>query len=386
MLWLYRYICGYLRVIIKGEFNENILNLCAINSITLWNSRLVKKDIETCILIKDFKKLKNIMRGSKTRIHILKKSGLPFKINKNRNRQGLLLGIILLFVLLKIMSGYIWVIDIVGNKTVNQNEILNALRKIGITEGIKSSVINPKTDREHLLLECDSLAWASLNIEGSRLTVNVTEIDKTNNNSNTPSNLKAKADGIIKKIDVTKGNCVVKVGDTVKTGDLLVSGITENLGGTVFTESLGSIYADTFREYKLTKNFKQKISFDTGDTKTKKVLELFSLRIPLYLGKETEEYTSSINVKNLKLFSKSLPIKIYSRKFCFKKEENITYTKEQLYEQLENNLKETAQKDGINDFTVISKNFLETENGITLSAVIKAEENIAISEEILTGS
>ncbi len=383
MLWLYRYICGYLKVIIKGEFNENILNLCAVNSITLWNSRLVGKDIETCILIKDFRKLKNIMRGSKTRIHILKKYGVPFKISNNRNRTGLLLGIILLFVLLKIMSGYIWVIDVVGNSSVSEKEIITSLKKIGITEGIKSTSINPKTDREHLLLQCENLAWASLNIEGARLTVNVTEIDKSNNNSNVPSNLKAKADGIIKKIDVTKGNCVVKVGDTVKTGDLLVSGISENLHSTSFVKSLGSIYAETTREYKLTKNFHQTITYETGETKTKKVLDVFTLKFPLYLGKETRDYTSSTKLKNIKLFKKSLPIKIHTRKFEYIEKKKVTFTKEQLYKQLEEELTNITKKDNITEFTVSSKEYIENKNGITLKVIIKARENIAISEEIL---
>lgn len=384
MLWLYRYLRGYLKVIIKGEFNENVLNLCAVNGITLWNLRLVKRDIEAFILIKDFKRLKNIIRGSKSRIHILKKYGMPFKINKNRNRVGLVAGIILLVSLLKIMTGYIWVIDIVGNKTVSSSQILNILKQIGITEGIKSSSVNPKTDREHLLLESNSLAWASLNIEGSRLTVNVTETEKTDNDSGKPANLKAKADGIIKKIDVTAGNCIVKVGDTVKTGDLLVSGITEGITGTVFTKSRGFVYADTVHEYKLTKAFKQTMSFETGDKKTKKVLEVFTFKIPLYLGKETKEYIGSTNIKNIKLFSKSLPIRIYSREFCFIEKENVTFTKEQLYEQLKEVLKEKVKKEGIDDFSIISENYEETEKDITLTAVIKAEENIAVSEEILT--
>ena len=92
MLWLYRYLCGYLKVIIKGEFNENILNICAVNGIIIWKSKLIKKNIETHILIKDFKKLRKLMRGSNTRIHILKKTGLPFKLNRNKDRFGLLFG------------------------------------------------------------------------------------------------------------------------------------------------------------------------------------------------------------------------------------------------------------------------------------------------------
>lgn len=382
MLWLYRYLRGYLKIIIKGKFNENILNICAVNGIIIWKSRLVKKNIETHILIKDFKKLRKLMRGSNIRIHIIKKVGLPFKLKRNKERSGLLLGALLLFIGLYIMSGYIWVIDIVGNTYVKDAEILNSLRKIGVTEGIKASVIDPKVDREKFLLTCENLAWASLNVEGSRLTVNVTEIDKTKP-TNTPTNLKAKADGIIKKIDVTSGNCVVKVGDTVKKGDLLVSGINENIHNTAFVKSLGSIYAETTREYKITEKFNQKITSPTGYTKTKKVLEVFNIKIPLYLGKETESYTSSTKIKNIKLFGKTLPIRFYSRKFEFEKTEKFTFKKQEILKKLDNELIEKAKKDKVENFTVTSKEYIENRDGITLKAIIKSEENIAVSEQIL---
>ncbi len=384
MLWFFRYFTGYLYIVIKGEFNENVLNLCAKNRITLWNSRLHKKDIETCISIKDFKRLRIIIRGHKVRLHIIKKVGLPFKIQKNRNRSGLLVGFLVFALFLKIMSDYIWVIDVSGNKKVTDKEILGACRQIGITEGIRAKDINPKTDREHLLLKCDSLSWASLNIEGCRLTVNVTEIGKLPEKEEGTTNLKANADGIIKKIDVTLGNCVVKVGDTVKKGDLLVSGISETADGTKFTRSLGEIYAETTREYKLSKAYKQSITSPTGETKQKRVLEFFALRIPLYLGKETQNYNSKLKQKNLTLFSQTLPIRMYTRKFCFVNQYTLTYKQDELKQQLQKELEKKIKEDKIKNYKTLKTDYAETEDGISLTALISAEENIAISEELLT--
>lgn len=386
MLWLFRYFAGYLYIVIKGEYNENVLNLCAQNRIILWNSRLHKKDIETCITINDFKRLRTIIRGNKVKLHIIKKAGLPFKIQKNRNRSGLFIGFIILALFLKIMSGYIWVIDVSGNKKVKSYEILNACRQIGITEGIRAKDINPKTDREHLLLKCDSLSWASLNIEGCRLTVNVTEIGKLPEKEESATNLKAKADGIIKKIDVTLGNCVVKVGDTVKKGDLLVSGISETANGTKFTRSLGEIYAKTTREYKLSKPYKQEIISPTGETKQKRVLEFFTLKIPLYLGKETKSYYSELKQKNCTLFSKTLPIRMYTREFQYTNKYTLTYKQENLKEQLQKELLEKIREDKIKSYETLKTDYFETQDGISLSALISAEENIAISEKLLTSN
>ena len=98
VLWLYRYLRGYLKISVKGEFSEKLLNLCAANRITLWNSRIIKGGIETCIFIKDFFALRYLIRGSKLRVHICEKAGVPIRTSKNRKRIGLFGGIILLFV------------------------------------------------------------------------------------------------------------------------------------------------------------------------------------------------------------------------------------------------------------------------------------------------
>ena len=67
-----------------------------------------------------------------------------------------------------------------------------------------------------------------------------------------PTNLKAAADGIIKRIDVTSGNCIVKVGDTVAKGDILVSGMEERADGTKFVHSAGRVTAVIEREVTVT--------------------------------------------------------------------------------------------------------------------------------------
>ena len=68
----------------------------------------------------------------------------------------------------------------------------------------------------------------------------------------------ATADGIIKKMDIVSGNSVVKVGQAVKKGDLLVSGIIETVDGTRFVKSKGTVLATSEKEITLRENFKQK--------------------------------------------------------------------------------------------------------------------------------
>lgn len=385
MLKFFRYISGYLRVVFYGEYSEKILNLAAKNRISLWETKLVKKGIETSISIKNFRRLPQIIRKSSIRVHIIKKKGLPFKIDKNRKRTGIIIGFALMLFILKFMSGYIWMIDVVGNDAVQKEEIINACAKIGIKEGVRKDKINSKIKREELLLELDSLAWASLNVEGSLLTVNVSEIKKGDNSNSCICNLKAKADGIIKKIDVTSGNCVVKVGDTVKKGDILVSGILEKLNRTDFVHSAGSITAVTERSITVEGDYETVIKTENGKIKNKSVLKFFGLKIPLFIGKEKGSYNSTLKESSITIFDRELPIILYSKQFRFTDEYKITLDFEQLSKKLMEKVDKILKEEKVTDYEITNREFTQNEKGLSFTVIVSATENIAYREALLVG-
>lgn len=366
-----------------GENYEKILNLAAKNGITFWNTRLLKDGIETYISVANFKRLPDIMHSSGLRVHIISKIGFPFITFKNRKRIGFIAGLILTIVFLEFMSGFIWIIEVKGNKNVDRDKILAACAEIGIKEGTSKRNINTKIQKEKLLLKVDSLAWASLNIEGSLLTVNVTEIKTSKKDSGKASNLKAKADGIIQKIDVTKGNCIVKTGDTVKKGDILVSGILEKANSTEFIHSAGSVIAVTEREITLKGKYRDVKSVENGRVKTKKVLKFFGIKIPLFLGKEHSDYNSILKEESFSLFGKSLPITLYTKEFRYKEKMVKNLNKEQLIEKLNEELRVKLKTEKIEDYEILNCDISEEIDGIAMTVIVSATENIAFSEEIM---
>ncbi len=374
---LYRIIFGFLRVRFTGDFKEKILSLCAQNGIILWGTKLKDGGIESSISVKDFKYLRNIARGRGIKAHILKKRGIPFVTNRYKHRYGIFTGAIIFFISLGIMSEYIWLIDIVGNNKITDKQIISACNSIGIMQGIKKDSIYPKLEREKLMLKLDGIAWASLNIEGSRLTVNVTETEEKEEDEFEYANLKADKDGIIKKIDVISGTCIVKVGQAVKKGDLLVSGIIETTTGTRFVRSKGQVTAISQSEVTFFEEYEQKHIIPTGETKTKTVIEFFGKKIPLFLGEENSDYEESIKEKNVILFGSDLPIKIYTKTFKFNKEQNVNYSYDKLCERLENKLSE------MEDIDIVKKEFITENNGVKLNVIVNREENIAISDILL---
>lgn len=383
MLWLYRFIIGYLEVEFSGDVAEIILNICAKQGISLWSIKRRDKKIRGFITVRDFKALPRIAKGSGIRVHILKKRGFPFIVRRYKKRLGIPVGAAIFFCFLEFMSCFIWTVEISGSKTVPEKEILAACEKIGVKEGAKKSSVNPKTAKQELLLELDKLAWASVNIEGCRATVNVSEAAQKAEENGTPTNLKAAADGIITKINITSGNCLVKPGDTVAKGDLLVSGVIERADSTCFVRSAGSITAKTERELTVSAYYERNVGEKTGRIKRKSVLSFFGVDIPLFLGRENGSYKSRTELKEASLLGKRLPIRLYTKYFEMTAHKEVILSKDELLKELEEELTRAAQVEKIADFEVKNREFDEIEGGIRLKAIISAEENIAVEEIML---
>ena len=382
MLWFLRFLKGYLRVRFFGDYCEEILNIAARNRITLWDTRLVKRDIECNISLENFSKLHMLLRGKAIRVHILEKKGLPFKTTKYKNRVGIFLGFIIMAAILWALSQRVWIISVTGNKKIPDDKILAICDEVGIKKGIKKNKTEPKRKRQELLLKADGLSWAAINIEGCKLTVNVSETKKKDG-VESPCNLNASADGIIKKINVSAGNCLEKNGDTVKRGDVLVSGILELADSTHFVKSIGEIMAETTRSITVEGSFNRQSVNLTGKNKAKSVLEIFGVKIPLYLGKEYREYTSELKAKNLKLFETELPITLYSRKFSFIERQNVTVNEKKLKEELNQKVEDYLKSEGVQEYNVINQSYKQTDEGICLTVIVKAMENIAKPQLII---
>lgn len=323
-LFIYRLLCGYLYVRITAENPEKLLNLCAAKGIGIWRVTVRKNTIYFKIGITSFKRLRVYKRKIPCRIHITQKVGLPFFISKNKRRYGMPLGFAAFIAIIYLMSGCVWNICISGNENVKSSDILSSLNKIGIYEGARISEIAPEESRNELLLLQKGLSWAAINIEGSKITVEVTETKVLEENEHSASNLISSEDGIIKKIEVKKGATKVKVGDTVQKGQLLVSGIKEYDDGSVnFVRSMGKIYAEVAYTIETVQPLRVTEFIKTGEQSEKKVLSFFNLKIPLFLGDIDEPYLSVEEDDKISSGDSYLPIKIFSKKFY--KTKKITY-------------------------------------------------------------
>lgn len=384
-LFIYRLFCGYLYVRVRAKNPEKILNLANAKGLGIWRVSVKEDTIYFKIGIHSFKKLRIFKRKIPCKIHITKKIGLPFFIAKNRKRYGMAVGMLIFCAILYLMSGYVWNICISGNKEIKSTEILDSLNKIGIYEGVKISSIEPEEKRNELLLVQDGLAWAAINIEGSKITVDVTETKEKENIETKPSNLVANEDGIIKKIEVKSGVIKAKVGDAVQKGQMLVSGIREYEDGRMdFTRSVGNVYAEVEYSFETIQPTRVTEFLKNGEVLERQILSIFGVKIPLYLGGVEGTYITGANEEKISSGNSYLPIKIISKKFYKTKKTTYTLSEERAKKRAEKTAnKKIAELLGKGELIDKKQKIVCDENTLIIKTNIKCVKDIVFEENLL---
>lgn len=386
IIWFIRYIRGYLDVRFSGVYSEKILSNLARDKVSVWRLRYHYGTIYGKMYAKDFHKLRKLKKNTGVSIHIDKKRGFPFFARRYSKRAGFIIGIAVFFAVLNFLSGFVWIINVQGNDTVNSSEILKSLNGIGIHEEMRKSGIDAKNMAQKLILARDDLAWASLNIEGCVLNVNVTEIkEKSGGDKNTPTNLIADKDGIIRKIDAVSGDVRVKVGESVHKGDILVSGIIENMSGTVFVCSNAEIIAQVEEVYTEKMSFLQKTKIKTGSRRKQTAVDILGVKLLLYLPKAAPEGETSFKVTQKKLFGKRIPFTVYEKTTEYTKEKRTVYGEEELKSILTKNLNEFLTNEKIHGYIQVGTEFISEDDGVTVRHRYLCDINIAKESKILVG-
>lgn len=248
---------GYVYVIIYGYFPERFLNLCNARKIKLWNVKRTEKGYVLSLSVKDYKKLRPIVRKTKTRPRILKKKGLPFVLKRLRPRVGLWAGALLFAVLIYGYSQFIWSVEISGQYSHTDVELKKYLKSIEVFPGTRKALLDCTGIEEALRKEYKDIGWVSAEIRGSRMWIRIRETNllEEKKQEGTPAHLIAPSAGEIASVIVRKGTLTVRKGDKVEAGDILINGIIDIVGDNELllrkeaVEADGDIYLNTWFSY-----------------------------------------------------------------------------------------------------------------------------------------
>ena len=228
LLKIYQYIRGYVRIRITGHRTERFINACNYRKIKIWDLSTCGGSYEMNLWVKDFKKLRHISHKTATKITIVKKYGLPFYLFDHRRRKLFFAGIFAAAILLSIMSGYIWDIEILGTHTRTEEVIRTFLKEKNVNTGMRRSDIDCDRIVKDIRKGFDDIIWVSASIEGTRLIIQIKENEDAKTdiypNSDAGTDLVSDRTGTIVRIITRKGIPLVQEGASVNPGDILVSG------------------------------------------------------------------------------------------------------------------------------------------------------------------
>jgi len=207
---------------------------------------------------------------------------LPF-VKRYRKRPGMILGILFLLVSLVISRLFIWQINVEGNETYSKEETLRLLEDHGVYVGAFTPSLDLHSIYNDILIDNDALCWISINIRGTVANVQVRESEfpqKMTPPKGKYANIVAAYDGEIVSVESYGGQNVVKIGDPIRAGELLVSGFYEDkMGRTVLSYARGSVYAKIQRTFKIEVPLSYEKKIYTGERQQDLSIKIFSKTI-----------------------------------------------------------------------------------------------------------
>lgn len=388
VLNIVRWYLGYISFEIEGECVEKLINRFIKEKISVWDISKVGKNFYGRVLEPDFEKFEKIVEDNNCSYKIRKEKGWPFFRNKYRKRIGFLVGVAVFLSVIYCFSFYIWNVKVSGNENLSADEVLQTVKELGIYPGVSKRSINFPQVEQMAMIRLKDVAWMSINVSGSCVNVSLKEKAKQPElvSKGEPCNIVAKCSGQIEKVETYSGTACVNTNDVVTEGQLLISGIVENLNSeNSFVCAEGKVFA------KVRKNIVQKIEInqtkakDTGKVIKKYDFYVLGMRIPVGHGKNTDEnYRVEEKENKPVVFGIELPFKMKKDTYYEQSYENISLSEEEAYAELEKNI-DAEEKQGLSDCQILEKSsekYVEGDQAVINNTYV-CMENIGKKEKIL---
>lgn len=329
---------------------------------------IYKKDYETVL------KIKSIYEVTELDVFGLIKIKRKIKLSKH-----LIILTLIAFTIFLIFTHVIFDVEVIHSNKDIRNLLLNELKQNGIKKySFKKSYNEISKIKEKILNKYpDKIEWLEIEENGTKYTVRVEErtIVKEDNN-NTPRNIIAKKDGVLKKVIAEKGDIVKDMNDYVKKGDLIVNGeliFNEKVKGKVKAE--GKAYAEVWYVTKTEYPFATYTETETGKTKDVYAIKFLNHTFEFTLNKFK---TKKIEEKEIASHS-LIPIKLVKQK---QKETKVTdqiLTVEQAITKAQEKAEEDIKKNLSKDEYIIRSKYLKS---TVKESIVEVEMFFAVYEDI----
>ncbi len=364
---------GMITIEVNALMPEKMLNLLWNNEIYTCN--IVKVNLTTIkfsIYFKDYKEAEILIKKHKGKVKIVKTSGIIVLIMKMKKRISLVVGTVLFFVVIYLLSNYIWAIDIQTERNLSPFEIRQQLSSIGIRPGLSKSSVNVYELEKKMEDLNDQIMWIRARVEGSTLKLVIKEkVNPPSTEKTLYNQVVASMDGEVKRVYTNSGNPSVVPGDIVKEGDELISSIQGREGFEKEVKPSGTVIANTFYEKLMEIQISGEKLERSGRKNSDIYLSFFGKKIYLKKAINAFDYYDKIEEKN-GFFNK---ITYYEKTGT-----NVSLDKDSAVKDATEKLQASLIKTLSNDAKITDKKITveDIENGkILVKVIFTVEQNIA---------
>jgi similar to stage IV sporulation protein len=343
--------------------------------------------VKLCVLNRDFEEFVEIADKFGAKYCVQYKKGIINTFTFINGRKFFVVGFLLFLLIIFINASLVRDISVKGNETVSEQEVLDMLKDYGFKKGTLIYNLDKKQIQQEVMRDYNQFAWLWIHLEGNKAFVTVKERTPKPDmvSAEDYSNCVASRDGVVLEIMPRTGRQIVKTGDVVKAGDLLISGMSETKTGEIrYVHADGIVKAKTWYSAKGVYNHNRTDRHLTGRKNKLYFLDIGGYRMPVgsdeigfdkYDVSETKKVCPFLNLS----FTICTYCEIIEENVTIDDEEAVASAKKVLTKQLNDEL---SSKESLVIDTISSEWITNSMGNIEVMVTFECTEDIAMYQSL----
>ncbi len=286
---LKRFVCGWRDVEVGHDFRACVADIIYRNEVICDRERITGCGVVFTLRESAYRKIKPELDSCGIEYCAGGLCGIPSVVSFMKRRPMIPAGFLLALVWLEYSSNIIWNVRIEGNDKTPESRIIESLANLGCGVGDWYPDIDFNQLHADYLASQKDIAWLSVYMNGTVAEVQVRELyapDRDVPDEGVYANVTASRDGVVEEVNVIEGQAVVKKGDVVREGQVLISGIVpgKEEGEFRYEYAAGEVICSVpvSLTEKIELEYEEKVY--TGREKTEKTVKFFKTPINLFIN------------------------------------------------------------------------------------------------------
>ncbi len=235
---------GYYTVSVPKDKMCQVVAVCLNYGISTFHEREIGEEYTLRVGVAQVSSLLALLQRAKVPYRVGELRGLLGFGKRLISHPGLLAGALLSLFLYLWLGGMVWEVRVVSSGDVDEDRVLSLLAEAGLEEGVRLSSIDIDRVVNAYLLSDPDTAFAAVHLRGVVAEIELIPKDAGGEDTGKaePCNIVATRDALITDMILYAGVGTVRIGDTVAEGDILVSGIITDKGGTRFLPASADVW------------------------------------------------------------------------------------------------------------------------------------------------